>query len=393
MPLTDKACKAADPLDKAYKLTDAHGLFLLIHPNGRKYWRYKYRFMGKEKLLSFGVYPEVSLQEARDKRDEARKSLRQSIDPSEQKKEAARIVELQNGNTFENIAREWHDTNLDRWTPEYGKTILHRLECDVFKAMGHLPIATITAPQLLNAIRIIEERGAREMAHRSMQICSQIFRYAIVTGRAERNPAGDMRGALKPVKRGHYAALDTSRLPEFVKALEKNDARLYLHTRLAIWFLMLTFVRTGELIAATWCEFDLEGRQWIIPASRMKMKRDHIVPLSNQAMEILTELKKLGGNRQFVFPSQIDSQKHMSNNTILKALERMGYKGEMTGHGFRALAMSTIKEKLGYRHEVVDRQLAHVPASKIEAAYDRAKFLDERKIMMQKWADYIYALK
>lgn len=389
MPLTDKTCKAAAPAEKAYKISDGHGLFLQIQPNGSKYWRYKFRFMGKENLLSFGVYPEVSLREARDKRDEARKNLRDGENPSDIRKEKRRIYEQKNENAFEKIAREWHATNLDRWSPAYGKTILHRLESDIFPAIGRRPIADIAAPDLLKVIRDIEARGAREMAHRSIQVCGQIFRYAIVTGRADRNPANDLRGALRPVKKGHYAAFDSTHLPAFIKALENNDARLYIQTRLAIKLLMLTFVRTGELIAATWDEFNFDTKEWIIPASRMKMKREHIVPLSTQAIHVLEELKHLAGNRAYIFPSQVNPRKHMSNNTILKALERMGYKGQMTGHGFRALAMSTIKEKLGYRHEVVDRQLAHAPSSRIEAAYDRAKFLDDRKIMMQEWADFI----
>ena len=393
MPLTDKACKAAAPAGKPYKISDAHGLFLQVHPNGSKYWRYKYRYMGKEKLLSFGVYPEVSLREARDKRDEARKCLREGANPSDIKKEQRRILEAKNENSFEKIAREWHSTNLDRWSPAYGKTILHRLETDIFPAMGNAPISGIGAPDLLKTIREIENRGAREMAHRSIQVCGQIFRYAIVTGRADRNPAADLRGALKPVKKGHYAALDSAHLPAFIKALENNDARLYIQTRLSIKLLMLTFVRTGEMIGATWDEFNFDTKEWIIPASRMKMKREHIVPLSTQVIHLLEELKDLAGNRPYILPSQINPRKHMSNNTILKALERMGYKGQMTGHGFRALAMSTIKEKLGYRHEVVDRQLAHAPSSKIEAAYDRAKFLDDRKIMMQEWADFISGIE
>lgn len=389
MPLTDKACKAAKPAEKPRKLADSQGLYLEIMPGGAKYWRLKYRFQGKEKRLALGVYPEVSLAEAREKRDQARKNLANGIDPSFARKEQKRLSNLGSQNSFEMIAREWHETNLDRWSADYGKNLLHRLEADIFPDLGHRPVAMITPPELLETIRKIETRGAHEIAHRAVQTCGQIFRYAIVTGRAERNPASDLQGALRPTKKSHYAALEAEDLPAFIEALERNDARLYQHTRLATKLLMLTFVRTSELIEAKWDEFNLEKREWIIPAERMKMRRPHIVPLSRQAMEILTELKTLAGNRDYILPSQINPRKHMSNNTILKALERMGYKGRMTGHGFRALAMSTIKEKLGYRHEVVDRQLAHAPANKIDAAYDRAKFLDERKIMMQKWADYL----
>jgi integrase len=242
---------------------------------------------------------------------------------------------------------------------------------------------------MLHTLQKIEKRGAHEMSRRAMQYCSQIFRYAIVTGRAERNPTADLKGALKPVKHGHFAALDVKDLPEFLQAIESHEVRLFIQTRLAIRLMMLTFVRTGELIKAKWDEFDLDTGEWNIPAERMKMRRPHIVPLSKQAIVVLRELQKLSGNRDYVFASAAKPRQHMSNNTILKALERIGYKGRMTGHGFRALAMSTIKENLGYRHEVVDRQLAHAHANKVDAAYDRAKFLPERRKMMQEWADYL----
>lgn len=389
MALNDLACKKAKAEDKPYKLSDAHGLYLHIMPNGSKHWRMKYRFAGKEKLLSFGPYPLISLSEARQKRDEAKKSLLEGIDPSQAKKDATLQNKLNAATTFESVAIEWHTTNLDRWSKGHGKTLIHRLMTDIFPEIGHRPINEITPPELLDVIRKIEQRGAHEIAHRAIQTCGQIFRYAIVTGRTERNPAMDLRGALRPVKKGHYAALETDDIPQFLQDLERNDARLYQHTRLAIKLLMLTFVRTNELIGAQWSEFNFAKKEWVIPAERMKMRRAHIVPLSRQAIDILEELKTLSGNRDHILPSQVNPRKHMSNNTILKALERMGYKSRMTGHGFRALAMSSIKERLGYRHEVVDRQLAHAPANKIDAAYDRAQFLDERRIMMQKWADYL----
>ncbi len=389
MKLTDKACKNAQPADKPRKLADSHGLYLEIMPGGAKYWRFKYRFQGKEKRLALGVYPFISLAEARQKRDKAKRLLLEGQDPSSAKKEEKRTA-LQNAiNTFEDIAREWHQNNLEKWNSRYGKTILHRLETDVFPTIGAMPIAQIRAPELLAIVRNIEKRGAYEIAHRAIQTCGQIFRYAVITGRADRNPATDFRGALKATQKTHYAAIESDDLPEFTQALERNDARLYLHTRLAIKLLMMTFVRTSEMIEAKWSEFNFQDKKWVIPAERMKMRRPHIVPLSRQAIGILEQLKELSRGSDYVFPSQINLRKHMSNNTILKALERMGYKGRMTGHGFRALAMSTIKEKLGYRHEVIDRQLAHAPANKIDAAYDRAKFLDERKIMMQEWSDYL----
>ncbi len=391
MPLTDIQCKNAKPAEKAYKKSDSHGLFLHVMPNGSRYWRLAYRFLQKQKLLALGVYPEITLVEARKKRDEARELLRAGIDPALNKQQKKHIAVLSAENTFEAVAKEWHENNKSRWSKNYAINTLYRLEQDIFPVIGMLAINTITAPHLLSALTQIQKRGAIEVAHRLMQTCGQIFRYAIATGRAERNPAPDLRGALKPVKHIHFAALEAKDLPEFLQAFKRNDARLYQPTRHALQLLMLTFVRTSELINAKWEEFDLDAMEWVIPAHRMKMKKAHIVPLSHQAIEILREQQKLTGQWENVFPNRIAPSKTMSNNTILKALEGLGYKGRMTGHGFRALAMSTIKEKLNYRHEVVDRQLAHAPRNKVDAAYDRAKFLDERKKMMQDWADYLDA--
>lgn len=393
MPLTDKTCKNAKPATRPYKLADGGGLYLEVAVNGSRYWRLKYRYLGKEKRLAFGVYPEVSLAEAREQREAARKVLANEKDPGEVEKERKRQAALNNSTTFEAVAREWHERSLAKWTAGYGADIMHRLETDVFPEIGSRPIAELSPVQVLSALRKIEKRGANEMARRTQQYCGQIFRYAVVTGRAERNPAADLRGALKPPKRTHFAAIEPSELPEFLAALSENNARLFVQTRLAIRLMLLTFVRTGELIKATWNEFDLDQGQWSIPAARMKMKRPHIVPLSRQSVEILRQLQTLNGSRDWVFASVAKPRQHMSNNTILKALERLGYKGRMTGHGFRALAMTTIKEKLKISHEVVDRQLAHAPRNQVDAAYDRTKYLDERRKMMQKWADYVEALE
>jgi integrase len=392
MPLTDTACRNARAKDKAYKLTDGAGLHLLVKPNGGRYWRMKYYFAGKEKLLSFGTYPEVTLAEARERREKARKLLGNNVDPSAVRKVEKQQRLLNAENTFEAIAREWHQNKISSWTERHGANVLHRLEVDIFPVLGRRPIADIEAPELLAALRRVEARGALEIAKRLNQTCGQVFRYAIATGRAKRNPVPDLRDALKPIVKGHYAAIEIKELPDFMKALEQNDARLYALTRLAIRLMLLTFVRTGELIGAKWTEFDLEDCQWTIPAERMKMRSEHIVPLSKQTLAILRELKLLTGNRAYLFPNQARPTDHMSNNTILGALKRLGYQGKMTGHGFRALAMSAIKEKLGYRHEVVDRQLAHAPRNKVDAAYDRAKFLGDRKKMMQHWADYLDSL-
>jgi integrase len=393
MPLTNATCLNAKPAAKPYKLADGAGLYLQVMPNGSKYWRLKYRFGGKEKLQSFGVYPEVSLAEARSKRDEARKQLATDTDPTIVKRERKLKARLEAGTTFEVVAREWHELNKERWTPRHGEEILYRMERDVFPQLGRMPIAQIKPLQLLQALRKVEDRGAHELTRRALQYCGSVFRYAVVTERAERDITPDLRGALRPFKRGHYAAFESDDLPEFLKALERNQPRLFPQTLAATRLLLLTFVRTSELIEAQWSEIKLDEQEWIIPAERMKMRRPHIVPLSSQAVTILRELKAITGYSEWVFPNQIHSKKHMSNATVLGALRRLGYKGRMTGHGFRALAMSTIKEKLGYRHEVVDRQLAHAPGNKVDAAYDRAKFLDERRKMMQEWADYLDRLK
>lgn len=391
MPLTAINCKTAAPSEKPRKLSDEKGLYLEIMPNGAKYWRMKYRFLGKEKRLALGVYPEVSLAEAREKRDGARKLLDQGTDPSAHKQELRHLAEINSQNTFELLAREWHTKNLAKWTEKHGQDIMTRLEKDIFPEIGHLPTRDITAPRLLTAIQKMEKRGAHELARRARGTCEQIFAYGIGTGRADRNIALDLRGTLEAFKRGHYAAIEATELPEFLFKLEKNEARLYPQTIRATKLLMLTFVRTSELINATWDEFDLDKKIWNIPKERMKMRRPHLVPLSDQVIALLKEQKADidGINTPYVFPNQTEPRRPMSNATILGGIKRLGYKGKMTGHGFRALAMSTIKEKLNYRHEVIDLQLAHEKKNKIDAAYDRAKFIDERTKMMQDWADYI----
>lgn len=389
MALSDVICRTAKVKTKNYKLSDGEGMYLLVKINGTKTWHLKYRFSGFEKKLSMGTYPETTLQEARDKRAEAKKLLEKGIDPSLFKKQERQLAALRAQDTFGQIAREWHSNNIEKWSKRHAQDILRRMENDLFPYLEKIAIKDIGAFGLLGVFKRIEQRGANHVAHRLLQVCRKVFQYAIITERAERNVAADLSGALKPAIEKHYSALEIEEFPSFLKDLERNTARLFTITRLAVKFLLLTFVRTRELIEAKWSEFDLDKAIWIIPAERMKMKRPHIVPLSKQAIEILKELKVLTGHAEFVFPCQIDSKRPMSNNTILGAIKRLGYKGKTTGHGFRALAMSAIKEKLDYRHEVIDRQLAHAPANKIIAAYDRAKFLDERKKMMQDWADFM----
>lgn len=392
MKLNDKICRNSKGKDKAFKLADGGGLYLHVQPDGAKYWRLKYYYLGKEKLLALGVYPITTLAEARDQRDAAKKLLQAGKDPSTVKKEKKKEAIRASKNTFRSVALEWHDNQKDVWTPQHALNVMRRLEIDIFPYIGSRPIAEIDPPELLDdVLRKIEKRGSLDVAARVKQICGQIFRYGVATGRCNRDITVDLKGALKAGKTKHFPSLDIKEIPQFLSVLEKNDARLYPRTRRAIRLLMLNFTRTTELIHATWKEFDLENAIWEIPAERMKMGNPHLVPLSRQAIQLLKEQKEETGhlNTPWVLPSQVRPQEPMSNNTILFAIGRMGYKGRMTGHGFRALAMSTIKEKLGYRHEVVDRQLAHAHRSKIDRAYDRAQFLPDRKIMMQEWADYL----
>jgi len=390
--LTNAEVTNAKPESKMRRMYDERGLYIEIMPSGSKYWRLKYMFNGKDKRMALGVYPEVTLAEARDKRDAARKLVAAGTDPAFAKKEDRRQKTLRCIHTFESVAREWHKTHSVQWAGHYAVNVIRALERDIFPRIGDRPIAEITPLELLEAIKRIEKRGAHEITRRCLRLCGQIYKYAIPNGLAERNPAADLSGALVPYKKSHYAALDVKDVPGFLQALDRNDARLYQQTRNAMKILMLTFTRTTELIESTWDEFNLEEAVWEIPAERMKMRKPHIVPLSRQVLEILKEQKEMAGKWKWVFPSQVRPLNPMSNNTILFAIGRLGYKGIMTGHGFRALAMTTIKEKLGYRHEVVDRQLAHAHRSSVDAAYDRAQFLDERRKMMQEWSDYVDAL-
>lgn len=395
MKLSDKTCRNAKPKEKPYKLSDGGGLYLNVQADGARYWRLKYRFLGREKLLSLGVYPQVSLLEAREGRDAAKKLLAKGQDPSFAKKDEKRQAVRRSKNTFEAAARDWHDKQKGKWSEKHAGNVMRKMEMDIFPYIGSRPIADIDPPELLeNVLRKVEKRNALDTAARIKQICGQVFRYGIATGLCKRAPSGDLKGALKTGKTKHYPSLDIRELPEFLETLERNDARLFARTRRAIRMLMLTFTRTTELIHAKWDEFDLANKEWQIPAERMKMGNPHIVPLSKQAIAILKEQRAETEhlNTDWVFPSQNSPRDPMSNNTILFAIGRLGYKGKMTGHGFRALAMSAIKEKLGYRHEVVDRQLAHAPRNKVDRAYDRAQFLDERRRMMQKWADYLDGL-
>jgi integrase len=393
--LTNAKCNKAAPKGKPYKLADSGGLYLLITTTGSKLWRIKYRYMGKEKLLSLGPYPLTTLLEARENRDIAKKALSQGQDPSTQRKDHKRRAVRNAHNTFKAVALEWYDKKQKGWSESHRLRVKRLMELDIFPYIGARPIAEIDAPELLdNVLRRIEKRGSLEVASKVKQTCGMVFRYGIATGKCSRDHSADLKGALEVKKTTHYPALDIKEMPEFLTALKENKARLYPRTQRAIKLLMLTFVRTSELIHAKWSEFDLENAQWEIPAERMKMGNPHIVPLSTQVLALLEEQQEETGglNTEYVLPGFVNHKQPLSNNTILFAIGNLGFKGRMTGHGFRALAMSTIKEKLGYRHEVVDRQLAHAHKSKIDRAYDRAQFLDEREEMMQKYADYIEAI-
>ncbi|MCE7056876.1 integrase arm-type DNA-binding domain-containing protein [Algoriphagus sp. AGSA1] len=391
MSLTDLTCRKAKPKTKPYKIYDSGGLYLNVLTSGNCVWRYRYRFLSKEKVLTIGSYPSTSLIEAREARDVAKHSVAKGIDPVEEKQRKDRLLQFNASQTYEAVAREWHRHFFDTWTPHHAANIERRLEKYIYPHLGNLPIGEVTPQDVLACVRKIEARGKYYQAKRILQLIGQVVRYGVVTGRANRDFTPDLKDALKRHRSGHFAAIDVDSLPQFLAVLNKNDARLFKQTTLGIKLLMLTFVRTKELINAKWDEFDFEKCLWSIPTERMKMRRPHIVPLSNQTLDILLELRKLYGHKKsgYILPSVVHRDKPISNNTILKGLERLGYKNKMTGHGFRALAMSAIKEHLHYRHEVVDRQLAHAHRNKVDAAYDRAQFLEERAKMMQDWADYI----
>ncbi len=391
MKLYDKDCKHAEIREKPYKMADGGGLYLEVRPNGSKLWRMKYRINGKEKRLAIGSYPIIGLADAREGRDEAKKLLAKGIDPSEAKQKNRRDAIREAHNTFKAVALEWHDNQKGRWSDNHYNNVLHRLQRDVFPHLGKYPIAQIEAPDLLDMLRKIEKRGALDIAGRTRQICGQVFRYGIQTGRCQRDPSVDLKGALKTRKTKHFAAIDAKEIPELLDALERNDARLFARTRRAIKLSMLTFVRPGELRKARWDEFDLEQAEWIIPAERMKMRRAHIVPLSRQAVEILREQKAETEhiNTDLVFPSQIKPRNPMSDGTVRIALQKLGFKDRMTAHGFRALARTTIREKMNYDPDVIEAQLAHKASGPLGEAYNRAQFLDQRKVMLQEWADYI----
>jgi len=394
MALTDTAVKNAKPSDKPIRLHDERGLYLEISPAGGKWWRFKYRYDSKEKRLSLGVYPDVSLKDARQRRDDARKLLANSIDPGENRKVQKTVKSERSANSFEVVAREWFAKFKHGWATSHSDKIIKRFENDVFPWLGSKPIAEITAQELLQCLRRIEGRGALDTAHRAHQNCGQVFRYAVQTGRAMRDPSGDLRGALPPAKREHYASItEPKAVAELLRAIDGFRGTFIVQCALKL--APLFFVRPGELRMAEWAEIDFDKAEWNIPAKRMKMREQHLVPLSNQAVEILRELHALTGSGRYVFPGARTNGRPMSGAAVNAALRRMGYdtKTEITGHGFRAMARTILHQEINIAPEVIEHQLAHRVPDALGTAYNRTKFLPERRKMMQSWADYLAKLK
>jgi integrase len=391
MTLTDTKIRLARRSDKPYKLSDGHGLFLLVTTTGGKLWRWKYRFNGKEKVMSLGQYPVITLAMARDRHLEARRLLASGTDPMAERKAEKTAQKASEDGSFQKVAALWLAHWRDGQTARHAGYVERRMTADILPALGAQSIAEITAPEIVEMVKAVEERGAREIAKRVLETTSQIFRYAIAHNYATRNPAAEVkpRDILKPRKKENYARVEAKALPELLRAIESYQGKNM--TRLAMKLLALTFVRTRELVEAPWCELDLDAARWDIPAERMKAGKPHIVPLSRQAVEILRTLREMTDS-YLVFPGENDHQKPMSNNTILMALSRMGYKGEMTGHGFRGLA-STLLHEQGYNHDHIELQLAHTPRNAVSAAYNHALYLEPRAKMMQEWADHLERLQ
>jgi integrase len=388
MPLTDTAVKRAKPGPRPMKLSDGKGMYLLVNPTGSKLWRWKYRVLGKERVMSFGAYPDVSLAQARDSLDKARKLHASGADPVAQRKADRKASLTAAENSFESVARKWWAHWKPTRTDQHAGQVMRRFEANVFPYIGTRPVSEIQAPELVTMLKAIEARGVNDVAKRAHQTSSQVFRYAIAHGLATRNPAADIKPSdvLASRQKKNLARVDGKELPQLLRHIDAYHGAAV--TRLAMKLMALTFVRTSELIGARWAEFDLKAARWDIPAERMKMKTPHIVPLSSQAVNILKTLHLVSGHGALVFPGERDHEKPMSNNTILGALARMGYKGRMTGHGFRGIA-STLLHEMGFNHAHIELQLAHQERDAVSAAYNHATYLRERAKMMQHWADYL----
>lgn len=392
MALSDTAIRKIKPKDKQYKVADEKGLYLLVMPNGSKLWRMKYRFDGKEKLISFGAYPDVPLVRARERRNEARTLVADGVDPGDNRKAQKAAKQERAGNSFEVIAREWFEARKPNWAPSHSGRLIKRLENDVFPWIGGKPIAEITAPAILSVTKRIEGRGTLDTAHRVLQDCGQIFRYAVATGRAERDPTGDLRGALPPARSGHFASItEPSSVGELLRAIDGFKGTFIVQCALKL--APMLFVRPGELRQARWKELDLDKAEWSYMVT--KTKTEHLVPLAAQAVAIFRELHSQTGHTEFVFPGARTNGRAMSDAAINAALRRMGYdtRTEITGHGFRAMARTILHEHLGVAPEIIEHQLAHKVPDSLGSAYNRTKFLKARKNMMQEWANYLEQLK
>lgn len=396
MPLTDTRIRNAKVKAKPYKLFDADGLFLLVQPTGSRLWRLKYRLdlredgSKKEHLFAVGTYPVVSLSEARALRDNARKLIAQGIHPTRHRKVERARKAVESANTFEAVAREWIAKRRPKWSAYYAKQVENCMAADVYPQIGALPIREVSAAQLLQIVQRAETRGAATIAILIRQWCSAIFRYAVATLRADADPAATLKGAIHRPRVQHRVPLQRDEIPVFLDKLEEFGG--YRTTSLALNLLLLTFVRPGELRAAEWAEFDLDHAEWRIPAERMKMDEEHIIPLSRQALKLLHELHRLTGGQRWLFPNYRRPKTCMTPTTMNRALERMGYGGRFSSHGFRATA-STLLNEMGWHADVIERQLAHAPRNKVRASYNRALYLAERKKMMQTWSDFVDSLR
>lgn len=390
MKLTARQVDTSKPKDKPYKLSDGGGLYLLVNPNGSRYWRLKYRIAGKEKLLALGVYPDITLAEARQKRADAKKVLAAGGDPGQEKQEEKQAKEQAVANSFERLAMEWHSHKSTSWSEGYAEHLLMYLKKDIFPFIGQKAITDISQVEMLNVLRKMEQRGVLDKLKKTRQACRQIFTYAIITGRAEHNPVSDLAGALKSPKQQHYPHLLVDQIPDFLRALSEYSGSTI--TRNATRLLMLTGLRTIELRASEWVDIDFDKGVWNIPAERMKMRRPHLVPLSSQVRELLEEIHQLTGRGKYVFPGRNDAGKPMSEASINQVIKRIGYDGKATGHGFRH-TMSTILHEQGYNTAWIETQLAHVDKNSIRGTYNHAQYLDGRREMLQWYADYMQALE
>ena len=384
--LSDLQIRRARPTSKARKLFDGGGLFVLVHPNGSRYWRLKYRHAGKERLLALGVYPQVGLSEARERADEAKRLVASGVDPVRDRRARRASTVAQSAQNFKAIAEEWIATRAPAWSASYTEAVRSALAANLYPQIGNMPVNSITVLVLREALLLMEKRGALVALRKVRMWASGVFRYAIATGRAEADPAAPLRGTFQAHKPHNFPALTKAdELGKLLASIDTYDGSPI--TRAALKVLAYTFVRTGELRGAEWSEFDFAKRLWTIPAGRTKTRAPHLVPLSRQVINLLTELKPLSGGSRWVFPNERRPQQPMSENTILYALYRLGYHGRATGHGFRATA-STLLNETGFDADVVERQLGHQERNKVRAAYHRAEYLDNRCEMMQKWADF-----